>query len=193
MLESDHTPLSPATNRAGHVQDGSFTAPARNDERLERLELPLAFIDGVLEGRDAPLVDVRLGEVVVHLLQIRGCQQRTNAEKVALDRDENFIDAGHGFDGAGHTQRRVQLVDVPVGFNSCVVLRNAAAAEESGVARVARFRIDPHRQETTTERVRGVSSPVVSRVMMLPFGACGHRDCARPLARVALHSPSRIE
>src|SRR5690349_5408437 len=61
-LETDHPSLGAATDGAGDVEHRTLAAAARDDERLEGLELLVALVDGVLEGLDPALVDVRLGE-----------------------------------------------------------------------------------------------------------------------------------
>src|SRR5437868_796358 len=147
MLESDHSALGASANRAGNVEDRTFAATPRDDECLKGLELLLALVDGVLEVPDAPFINTRLGQMVVHFVEIWRGQKGADAEKIALDRDEHFVDAGHGLDRARHAERRVQLVDIAVGFNPRVVLGNPAAAEEAGVAGVACLCVDLHRVE----------------------------------------------
>jgi len=100
----------------------------------------------VLEVANPPLIDVRLGEVAVHLLEVRGGEQSANAEQIALHRNEDFINARHRLDGASHAEDGIELVDVAVGLNAGVVFLNPAAAEEAGVAGVACFCIDLHRK-----------------------------------------------
>ena len=57
---------------------------------------------------------------------------------------EHFVDARHQLDGARHSEHGVQLVDVTVRFDARVILGDAAAAEQSGVAGVAGLRVDLH-------------------------------------------------
>src|SRR5207237_8365774 len=95
MLESDHAALSASTSRAGDVEDGALATAAGNDERLEWFELLIAVVDRVLEILDAPLVDVRLDQVVVHFVEIGRRQQRADTKEIPLDGDQNFVDAGH--------------------------------------------------------------------------------------------------
>src|SRR5204863_795421 len=143
-LKPDHAPLGASTNRAGDVEHGPLTTPAGNNERPQWLELLIALVDGVLETLDALVVDVRLGEVAVHFLQVGGRQERADAEKIALDGDEDLIDAGHRLDSAGHAEGRIEFVDIAVGFDARVVLGDAAAAEKAGIAGVAGFCINLH-------------------------------------------------
>ena len=126
------------------MERGAFAAPAGDDEGFEGLELPLALVDGVLETFDALLVDVRLGEVVVHFLEVGRRQQRADAEQVALDGHQHLVDAGHRLDGARHSEHGVQLVDLAVGFDPRIVFGDAAATEETRVAGIASFCIDLH-------------------------------------------------
>jgi len=81
MLESDHSALGASANRAGNVEDRTFAATPRDDECLKGLELLLALVDGVLEVPDAPFINVRLGQMVVHFVEIRRGQQRADAER----------------------------------------------------------------------------------------------------------------
>src|SRR5512143_1700415 len=76
------------TDRASDVEGRGLRRPARNDERLERLELLLAVVDRALELCDALVVDARLLELLAHLVRMRCRQQRADGEQVALNRDE---------------------------------------------------------------------------------------------------------
>jgi hypothetical protein len=149
LLEVDHSPLRAAANCPGDVEGGTLPAAAGNDERLERLELPFALVDGVLESLDATPVDVSLGEVAVHLLQIRSSEERPDAEEIALHGDEDLVDAGQWLDRASHTEDGVQLVDVAIGFDAWIVFLDPTAAKETRCAVVAGFRIDPHASKST--------------------------------------------
>ena len=62
----------------------------------------------------------------------------------ALEGREDFVHAGHEFDGAGHADGGIEFVDIAVGFDARVVLGDAAAAEQAGVAFVPRAGIDLH-------------------------------------------------
>ena len=103
--------------------------PSRHDERLERLQLGVAVVDGMLEITDAAFIDARLRQVLLHLLAVGCREQRSDREEIALNWNEHFIDTRHWFRRAREAQDGVQLVDVPVRFHARVVLRNAAAAE----------------------------------------------------------------
>ena len=126
-------------------------AAAGNDEGFEWLELLVALVDGVLEGFDAAVIDVGFGEVLVHLVQIGGGEQGADAEKIALNRNQNLVDPRQRLDGAGEAEDGVQLVDVTVGFDPRIVLGNASSAEEAGVAGIARFGVDLHQRKFTTK------------------------------------------
>ena len=95
-------------------------------------------------SRDARVVDARLLEMLAHLVADRAWRGARRGEEIALDGDEHLVDARHGLDRAGHAERRVQLVDVAVGLDARMILRNAAAAEESRVAGVTGLRVDLH-------------------------------------------------
>ena len=124
-----------AAHGARDVQRGRLGRAAGKDEGAQRLELLLAVVDGALELRDASLVDARLLEVQCHLLAVRCGEERPDGEQVALDGHEHLVDARHHLDAARHTDDGVQLVDVTVCFDADVVLGNAAAAEQAGLAR----------------------------------------------------------
>src|SRR3954468_6843706 len=170
-------PLRSPANGSSDVEHGSFAAASRNDESLQGLELLLAVVDCVLQVRDPAVVDICLRQMPVHFLEVGRRQQGADTEKVALERDQHFVDAWQGLDSASEAEDGVELVDVAIGFDTDIVFGNAAAAEESSVAGVAGFRVDLHRGEnviaglrrgvtgdrgavrsTTTERARVVGS-----------------------------------
>src|SRR5438105_13870890 len=90
------------------------------------------------------LVDVRLGQMAVHLVEIGRRQQGANAEQVPLDWNEYFVNARHRLDRARHADGSVQLVDIAVSFDAGVVLRNSAAAKKTCVTGVAGLGVDLH-------------------------------------------------
>ena len=96
-------------------------------------------------SRDALVVDARLLEMLRHLLAVGRGEQRADGEQVALDGHEHLVDARHRLDGARDAEDGVELVDVAVGLDARIVLRDAAAAEEPRVAGVAGLRVDLHR------------------------------------------------
>jgi hypothetical protein len=170
-LKADHSSLSATANCPRYVKNGALSTSARNDEGLERLQLLLAFVDRVLEVPNPPLVDVSLGQVAVHFLEVGSGEQSTDAEEIALHRDENLIDARHGLDGASHAEDGVELVDVAVGLDARIVFLNSAAAEQAGVAGVAGFRVNPHRRESTL-----IHGSELQTEDYLPGAFCGQAD-----------------
>ena len=108
-------------------------------------------VDGALEIRDARVADARLLEMLAHLVGVRRGEERAKAEEIALHPDQNLVDARHGLDGARHAERCVQLVHGAVGLEHADGLRNAATAEESRVAGVARLGVDLHGDEYIPE------------------------------------------
>jgi hypothetical protein len=114
------------------------------DEAAERFQLPLGRIDGAFQLRDPVVVDARLGELLTHLVVVRGGQQGTNGEQVALNGDQHFIDARHEVDGAGQADGGVEFVHVAIGFDARVILLDASTAKERGFAGVPGLRIDLH-------------------------------------------------
>ncbi len=117
---------------------------AWEDERLEGLELVIASIDVGLELFDASLVDNGFGKMLLHLFAVRSCQQRADAEEVALNSSKDFVNARVGVVSARYADIRIQLVDVTISIDAWMVLVDAATAKESGVALVAGSRIDLH-------------------------------------------------
>ena len=83
-------------------------------------------------------------EMLRHLLAVGRGEQRADGEQVALHGDEHLVDARHQLDGARHPEDGVQLVDVTVRLDARVVLGDAPAAEEPGVAGVAGLGVDLH-------------------------------------------------
>src|SRR6266566_3025256 len=151
-LQPYDSPLGSAADRAGDMEDSAFAAATGKDESLERLELPLAVIDRVLEVLDSTLVDVRLAQLAVHLLEIRCGQKSADAEEIALHWNQDLVDARQRLDRARHPDDRVKLVDVAVRLDARVILRNAAAAEQAGVAGIPGFCVDLHPEEIYVDR-----------------------------------------
>jgi len=140
----DDPTLGAAANGAGDMKNGALLTSAGNDEGLQRLQLLVALIDGVLQCFYPPIVDVRLGEMVVHFVEIGRGEESANTEEIALDGDENFIDSGERLNGARHPEDGVELIDIAVSLDPGVILLNAAAAEEAGVAGIAGFCVNLH-------------------------------------------------
>ena len=66
------------------------------------------------------------------------------SEQIALNRHEDFVDARHHLDRASNAERGVQLIDIAVRFDARIILRNAAAAEESRLSGITGLRVDLH-------------------------------------------------
>jgi hypothetical protein len=66
------------------VKGSGLRRPARDDERLERLQLAVARVDCMLELRDAAVIDPGLLEMSLHFLAIRRGEQRADGEQVPL-------------------------------------------------------------------------------------------------------------
>src|SRR5579872_2263300 len=120
--------LGAAADRASHVESRGLWRAARQNERRERLELLFARVDRALELRDALVVDTSLRQLFLHFDEIRRRQDGAEPEEIALDRREDFVDAGHGLDRAGHADARIELVDGPVCLDARIVLEDAPAA-----------------------------------------------------------------
>ena len=95
-------------------------------------------------SRDARVVDACLLELLLDLLGVRCRKQGAEREEVALDGDEHLVDARHHLHRACHPENRVELIDVAVGLDARMILRNAPATEEPGITLVARLGVDLH-------------------------------------------------
>src|SRR5581483_10980099 len=126
------------------VQRGRLLRAARNDERAQRLQLRISRIDGALELRDAGVVDARFLEMLAHLLAVGGREQRADGKEVALDGHEYLVDPRHRLRGAHDAEDRIQLVDVAVRFDAWMILGDAPAPEQPGVAAVSGLGVDLH-------------------------------------------------
>lgn len=132
------------THGSRDVKLRGFRGASGYDEGLERLQLVVARIYGALELRDARVVDTRLGQLCVHLLDIWSRQKGADREQIALYSDQYLIHTRHGAGSARGAQNRVQLINVTIGIDARVILGNPAATEQSSRARVAGLRIDLH-------------------------------------------------
>src|SRR3982751_1093972 len=141
----NHAPLGASTHGSCDVERRCLWRAARYDERLQRLELVFTIVDSALELANALLVDAGLGELLAHLVGMRRGEQRPDGKKVALNRDQYFIDARHHLHRARHSENGVELIDVAVGFHARVVLSDAAAPEETRVTGVAGLGVDLRR------------------------------------------------
>jgi hypothetical protein len=99
----------------------------------------------MLELDDAIVVDAGLLEMLSHLLPIGSREESTDGEEVALNGHEDFIDARHRLDGAREADCRVQLIDVAIGFDARMALRNSATAEKSSITGIAGASVDANR------------------------------------------------
>ena len=81
----DHLPLSPAADRAGHVELGRSRRAPRQDEVLQRRELGLELVHEPLQSVHVPLLHDRHGHRGLVLLQ--------DAE-VGADVEQLVLDAG---------------------------------------------------------------------------------------------------
>src|SRR5437867_10909655 len=106
------------------MEDRSFAAPARDDERFKWLQLLFAVIDRVLQIPDSSLIDVRLGQMPLHLLEVRSGEKRADDEEIALHGHQYFVDAGEGFHCSRHAVYRVKLIDVAISLHTRAVLLN---------------------------------------------------------------------
>lgn len=145
MLKVHDFTFCPPTDGSRNVKLGRFRGAARNYESREWLQLVVACVYRALELRDSSVVDARLHEMRVHLLNIRRRQEGADGEKVALNRNEHFVHTWHRASCARSTQHSIQLIHVTVGIDTGVILGNTATAEESGGASVSRLGVDLRR------------------------------------------------
>jgi len=115
-LEMDHAAFGAPTNCARDMKNRCLEAPSGKDEGSQRLELPVALVDRVLELANAIVINARLGEVLLHFLTVGSREQRADAEEIALDRNEHFVYARHYLHGARHAEDGIELIDVAVRF-----------------------------------------------------------------------------
>src|SRR5580704_18520167 len=107
MLQVDDATLGAAANRAGYVQGGGFWGAAREDERFERVQLGVAVVDGEFQFGYALFVYAGFNKVVLHLGEVRGGQNGTYREEIALYGDEDFVNSWHHLDRANQSERCV--------------------------------------------------------------------------------------
>src|SRR5215216_6407121 len=82
--------------------------------------------------------------MIVHLLKIGCRQERADRKKISLNRDEYFINPRHHLDCARGSEKSVQLIDITVCLDARIVLRNAAATEQSCLPGVTGLRVNLH-------------------------------------------------
>src|SRR5512141_2512785 len=113
-----------------------MAAPGEN-ECLEWLEVAVARINRVLQLGDAIVADARFCQMLLHFFGIGRCEKCSDAEKVALDWNEYLVHLRHDLGGAGQSNESIQLIDVAVSFDACVIFGDTAATEQTGEAFVA--------------------------------------------------------
>ena len=91
--------------------------------------------------------ELGLLERLGHLVRIGRGEVAADGEQVPLHRLEQRVEQLDRRGGARHADGRVELVHVAVGGDARVVLRDAAAAEEAGLAVVAGPGVDLHAGE----------------------------------------------
>jgi hypothetical protein len=156
--ETDHFTLGPAAHSPRDVKHRSLAAAARNYESFEWLQVSVGVVDGLFELANPAVVDVRLHQMLLHLVEIGGGEERSDAEEIALHRNQDLVDPGKRLDGAGHSDDRVQLVDITVGVDAGIVLGDSAAAEKAGVAFVPGPGVDLHRQQIYAVRCARITA-----------------------------------
>src|SRR5690348_406441 len=110
----DHSSLRSSADGACYVQGSCLWSSAGYDKRTERLELAVARIDFLLETHDPRIIDLSFCEMVVHLFEVGSREQRADRKQVALNWNQDFVDARHHFNRSCCAEECVQLVDVAV-------------------------------------------------------------------------------
>jgi hypothetical protein len=144
-LKVNHSSLSTPANRSCDVKRRGFRSSTWKNERLQRFELTVAGVNGELELGNAIIADARFGEMLLHLFRVRCSEQRSDAEEIPLDWNEDFVHCRHVLGRASDAKEGVQFVDVTVGFDACVILGNTPATEQAGKPLVAGLRVNLHR------------------------------------------------
>ncbi len=125
------------------MERSRFRGAAGEDEGAQWFELRVGGIDGPLELGDACHVETRLRELLAHLRAVGSCENRPDAEEVALDGAEHIVDARGWRDGAGESDGRIQLINFAVRIHAHGVLGDASAAEQPRVTCITGAGIDP--------------------------------------------------
>lgn len=149
-LQGHHAPLRAAADCPRHVQRGTGLDAACEDKMRERGEIGLEPIDELLETFDIGVMKRRLGDAARNPVG-RISEPGAKRKQIALDLDERVADVGEP--GAvrmaaerceRETEEGVELVDFAVRIDAGVALRDAGAAKERCLTRVAGARIDGH-------------------------------------------------
>lgn len=141
--ERENRSFRAPTDRARNVESGGTWAAPRENETRQPGEPLLHRVNGSLEKDDAVIGDepakFRSGGFA------SGCDLRAETEEVALNLLElasQRVVRAQRF--AADAERRVQLVDIAVGHDARIVLRNSGASEERCFPRVPGKRVDLH-------------------------------------------------
>jgi hypothetical protein len=113
--EHADTPFGPSANGSGHVSDGGSTAASRENERRQRLDLPVHGIDPSLESFRLP------GAGFVLYPSFRIGESRTNRKERLLDRHQSLLNIiGQRFT-AQKPEQRHQLVNRAISFDANIL------------------------------------------------------------------------
>src|SRR5262249_1306083 len=131
--------LGPPAYRPGQVRPGRGRLAAGEDEALQWLQARVEAVDGGLQARDLCGRDAK---TPLRFLVARGghAQVGADVEQVVLDAAQQ-VRLG-GLQGQEQAEQRVQLVDGAVSGDAWVVLGDAGAVAEAGVAAVAGFGVN---------------------------------------------------
>src|SRR5258706_13089634 len=82
--------------------------------------------------------------MLLHLILTGIREQRADAEQVPLNSNDGFIDLRNQSRCTRLSHECVELIDIAVCFDTRIILRNSAAAEEAGETFVAGLRVNLH-------------------------------------------------
>jgi len=147
-------------DRLLQVHDPTFGAPAHGARDMERRgfrraagknegfewrELDVTIVDCLFQLCNTLIVDPSFRQLFLHACKIRCRQDRADGKQIALNRRNHFIDPRHHLGGTHHSETRIELVDVAVGFDTHIIFFHTAAAKQPGRPRISGLRINLER------------------------------------------------
>ena len=176
ITERHHRALGAPADGSGDVQGGAGRRAAWQNEAAQRRKLQLQRVDPALEALDVVGRNRRLGDPPGNLagrIGKAGSERKEIALQLFQDRSEWQRPAGFFSQcRAREAEPRIQLVDVTVGRDPRIGLRDPRAVEQAGLASVTGPGVDFHR--TIIELRRNASlmpTRVASDFSQLPVPA----------------------
>ena len=141
--QADDPSLGATADRSRQMQQCAGRAAARQDETTERRQLRLELVDALFDLPDRGIVDLCLddagGDAVTGV-----CQLGADGVQIALEGDQQRIEFRIDAGRAGDADGGVELVDLAVGIDARIRLRDTRAVEETGLTTVSAARVDLH-------------------------------------------------